>query len=86
MLFRSLIDRKELLTSATINMKPNVHVNSDYCIGCGICVKILPEVYALNDKKAYARFVQVNAGNKHMIHESAKKCPTQAISFNLSSM
>lgn len=81
-----LIDRKELLTSATINMKPNVHVNSDYCIGCGICVKILPEVYALNDKKAYARFVQVNAGNKHMIHESAKKCPTQAISFNLSSM
>lgn len=81
-----LIDRKDLLACDTLIIKNTVQINSDYCVGCGICVKLLPDVYELNDKKAYARFEQVNAGNKHMIYESVKKCPTQAISFNLSSI
>jgi len=76
-----LIDRKELLTHTTINLKPNVHVNSDYCIGCGICEKMLPEVYEIIDQKAYASFENVNPGNTIMLHKTIEKCPTQAIRF-----
>lgn len=77
-----LIDRKELLTSAAINLKLNVHVNSDYCIGCGICVKMLPEVYEMINQKAYATFENVNPENTIMLHKTVEKCPTQAISLN----
>lgn len=78
-----MIDRKELLKSEAINMKLKVHVNSDYCIGCGICVKMLPSVFELVEQKAIARLEHVNAGNRSMIDRTAQKCPTQAIIHNI---
>lgn len=77
-----LINRKELLVSITDKTKPKVGVNLDYCIGCGICVKMLPEVYEMIDQKAFIRLEQVIPGNMVLIHKTVEKCPTQAISIN----
>lgn len=78
-----LINRKELLVSITDKTKPKVGINIDYCIGCGICVKMLPEVYEMIDQKAFIRLEQVIPGNMALIQKTVEKCPTQAISINV---
>ena len=59
-------------------------ISEELCVGCGICVKMMPEVYELIDQKAYARLENVNSGNMTMIHKTVSKCPTQAITINVS--
>lgn len=78
-----IISRKELLLNATDHLKPKIYVNLDYCIGCGICVKMLPEIYEMVDQKAYARPENMNQENTMIIHKTVEKCPTQAISINM---
>ena len=81
-LMGKMISKKEMDNDVTDHSKPKVAVNQDYCVGCGICVKMMPEVYELIDKKAYVRLENVNSGNMTMIHKTVSKCPTQAITIN----
>lgn len=81
-LMGKIISKKEMDNDVTDHSKPKVAVNQDYCVGCGICVKMMPEVYELIDQKAYVRLVNVNSGNMTMIHKTVSKCPTQAITIN----
>ena len=83
-LMGKMISKKEMGNDVTDHSKPKVAVNQDYCVGCGICVKMMPEVYELIDQKAYARLENVNSGNMTMIHKTVSKCPTQAITINAS--
>ena len=83
-LMGKIISKKEMGNVVTDHSKPKVAVNQDYCVGCGICVKMMPEVYELIDQKAYARLENVNSGNMTMIHKTVSKCPTQAITINAS--
>lgn len=81
-LMGKIISKKEMGNDVTDHSKPKVAVNQDYCVGCGICVKMMPEVYELIDQKAYVRLENVNSGNMTMIHKTVSKCPTQAITIN----
>lgn len=83
-LMGKMISKREMSNDVTDHSKPKVDVNQDYCVGCGICVKMMPEVYELIDQKAYARLENVNSGNMTMIHKTVSKCPTQAITINAS--
>jgi len=83
-LMGKMISKREMSNDITDHPKPKVDVNQDYCVGCGICVKMMPEVYELIDQKAYARLENVNSGNMTMIHKTVSKCPTQAITINAS--
>ena len=83
-LMGKMISKREMSNDITDHPKPKVDVNQDYCVGCGICVKMMPEVYELIDQKAHARFENVNSGNMTMIHKTVSKCPTQAIIINVS--
>ena len=83
-LMGKMISKKEMNNDVTDHSKPKVAVNQDYCVGCGICVKMMPEVYELIDQKAYVRLENVNSGNMTMIHKTVSKCPTQAITINAS--
>lgn len=82
-LMGKMISKSEVVNDVTDHSKPKVAVNQDYCVGCGICVKMMPEVYELIDQKAYARLENVNPGNMTMIHKTVDKCPTRAININV---
>ena len=83
-LMGKMISKREMVNDVIDHSKLKVVVNQDYCIGCGICVKMMPEVYELTDQKAYARLENVNSGNMTMIRNTVIKCPTQAITINAS--
>lgn len=74
-----ILSRKELLSGISTSTKPNFYVNQDYCIGCGICTKILPDVYEIINSKAVVKLGIAQSENKMMILKTVEECPTKAI-------
>jgi ferredoxin len=74
-----ILSRKELLSGISTTAKPNFYVNQDYCIGCGMCTTMLPDVYEIINNKALVRLSVAHPENKMMILKTVEKCPTKAI-------
>lgn len=56
-------------------------INEDYCIGCGICAKMMPQIYKMKEKKAIVTIASVLKEQESDVKETVKKCPANAISF-----
>ena len=56
-------------------------INEEYCIGCGLCLKLLPEYYEMNHNKAVVIKEPEGEESLRAIHESIEKCPSKAITF-----
>ena len=55
-------------------------VNQDTCIGCGLCISTVPEVFEVNaDGKAEACGPTTDE-NRAAVQEAIDACPVQAIS------
>ena len=55
-------------------------VNQDTCIGCGLCISTMPEVFEVNaDGKAEA-CGHTTDENRAAVQEAIDACPVQAIS------
>ena len=57
-------------------------VDKDYCIGCGLCVKMLPEYYVLNDNKAEVLKQPNDPKAIESIKQTIEKCPVHAIRYS----
>ena len=57
-------------------------IQKDYCIGCGLCAKMLPEYYEMHNNKA--EIIKTPEGDEALqaIQASVEKCPAKAIVFN----
>lgn len=85
-----IVDRKELAKAsagASAESSANgsealIEIKKDYCIGCGICVKMLPEVYELSEEKACVKMHDIDASIKEIVLNTIEKCPTKAIVFH----
>ena len=74
-----LVSKKDMLITSTEVTDKQIVINHDYCIGCGICAKMLPEVYEMTDQKAYVKAGGFKSVDDAMIQKSAEKCPVNAI-------
>lgn len=57
--------------------------NEDYCIGCGICSKLIPEVFEMSGKKAKVKSIESYESYLEKLFAVEKKCPVKAISYNM---
>ena len=56
-------------------------VNQDTCLGCGLCISTVPDVFELNaDGKAEVCGPTTEA-NKGAVQEAVDACPVQALSM-----
>ena len=67
--------------SEVANMKPVI--DREFCIGCGRCVNVCPEVFRwepviLAKAEVYG---EVNDSTKEKVENAAKVCQTQAITL-----
>lgn len=56
------------------------HVESDVCIGCGVCVSMCPQVFTLNeDGISEAKNQKVSEDDKEIVLQACEACPVAAI-------
>ena len=57
-------------------------LNSDYCVGCGLCAKIAPSYFKMIAKKASVINQTLPPGDNLAIKDAVAKCPSQIIRFH----
>lgn len=77
-LIGKLISQKEMVSEEVVT-ESNFEVSQTYCMGCGICSKLLPEVFEIVERKAQIKVEATHSSNEEQIKEVAQKCPVQAI-------
>ncbi|MFP4697850.1 MAG: ferredoxin [Eubacteriales bacterium] len=76
-----IIDKKTVITNEEKSAE-ELSINEVYCIGCGLCTKITPEVFYMEKDKAKLKEVENRMKYNELIMRSASKCPTNAIIWN----
>jgi len=57
-----------------------IKINTEKCIGCGMCQSICPEVFELNEKgKSEVKEGWEEKKNEECIKEAIDACPVKAI-------
>ncbi len=59
-----------------------LEIKEEYCIGCGLCAKILPEYFKMNSNKAMVLKMPDKKESLLIIQESVDRCPSKAIILN----
>ncbi len=78
--FMALFVKTKDLPKPEIERKESkLKIKQEYCIGCGVCVKLLPQYYEIRDNKAFVKQVRKEKSQFEIIMEVADKCPTKAI-------
>jgi len=64
-------------------------LNRKICIGCSICIEIMPEIFEINIDDGKAQIISIETTeiqtysspliNKIILRNSIKKCPVEAI-------
>lgn len=57
------------------------YVNPDLCIGCGLCVGTVPEVFRLNEEGISEAYAETPDGMWDKVNEAVASCPVGAISI-----
>lgn len=72
------VKRKEILAIHELDNKDTqkLTINSSYCIGCGLCAKLYPEVFQMKNKKAVCIDTKVTLKS---ICAIVDQCPANAI-------
>lgn len=60
---------------------PRIKVDQNFCIGCGTCVALCPQVYQLNNQ-GKAEVKEKANYSACEIQETVDSCPAGAISLN----
>jgi uncharacterized membrane protein YraQ (UPF0718 family) len=79
----SKIVSKEELPVDNIDSNPDaiLSVNEHFCIGCGVCIKVSPENFALQNKKAKVNKKIFKQEADEKIKVAMDKCPAKAIDY-----
>ena len=77
----SLIVKKKDIPNDTTK-GATLEIKEEYCIGCGLCAKLSPELYEMKDNKAKVKTMPLNPKFIKIVNTTVDKCPTKAITFN----
>lgn len=58
-----------------------LEIKKDYCVGCKLCVKLLPDYYEMKGNKASVKAVPDDGPITELIRQSVQNCPAKAITY-----
>ena len=56
-------------------------IKEEYCIGCGVCEKLAPNYFKVENKKAKVVNLKVEQEMQESIIKAVEKCPAKAIAM-----
>lgn len=62
-----------------VSEKRSLHVQEEFCMGCGLCSKAAPDYFKIVNKKAIAIDKPINSTDISAINEAVAKCPAKII-------
>lgn len=74
------VKKEEIVGSGNRESRGLTIVN-DYCVGCGVCIRMLPEAFELSNRKAQVRITDLGSVDISKIVQTMEKCPTKAITL-----
>lgn len=80
----SKLVKEEDLPADDLELAPgegSLHIDSDYCIGCGVCTKLSPKHFEMDGKKAKVISQDIGKDELGPINEAMEKCPPKIIKF-----
>ena len=57
-------------------------IDSEACIGCGLCVQVAPDVYVMEGDKAVMATEDISEDKAEAAKDAAEQCPVNAISVS----
>ncbi|WP_432663526.1 permease [Wukongibacter baidiensis] len=60
----------------------SINIKEQYCIGCGLCTKLYPDLFVMNDGKANLIQGKIAENSDLDILEIVEKCPVKAIQLS----
>lgn len=57
-----------------------ITINSENCVGCGLCAVVYPEGFQLDDNTGIAKVTSQNL-DLNLVDEAIQQCPVEAISL-----
>lgn len=76
-----VVKNKDIPSTTSSKNKTVFTVKEDFCIGCELCVDMLPEFYEMKNNKATVKNIQKIGDSGKSIMETVERCPTKAIIF-----
>lgn len=77
-----IVNKEEIPIAESIKEeKAALSVNKQFCIGCGLCTKVSPNHFIIEDKKAKVNKKIIKAQEDEEIRYAINKCPTKAIEY-----
>lgn len=58
-----------------------VNVDPNTCIGCGVCMGMVPDVFRMNDDGKAEGYQEATPENESMVQDAISSCPVSAISW-----
>lgn len=79
-----VVQRKDLIDKDA-KERPTMRfmIREEYCIGCGLCVKLQPEYYEMEGSKAQIKKLPRRDEARETAQESVNQCPTRAIELKI---
>lgn len=82
----NFIVKKSDIPTEKQEYKKGLVIKKDYCVGCGICAKLIPEVYTIQSGKAEIissdGLESLDRSESIKIRDSVDKCPVKAIVYS----
>ncbi len=79
-LVASIVKKEDLPESDALDGLSSIfEVKQQYCNGCGLCVKMLPDYYELHNKKAHIKSMPKTEEFITAVKLSVENCPSKAI-------
>ncbi len=76
-----VIKKKDVPSEEIAENKAPLFVKADYCIGCGLCARALPQYFEMVDKKAVVKDTTVLERDIGTIDSVCNKCPAKSIEY-----
>lgn len=80
-LMGAFVKKKDMLETRAKEEESILSIKEEYCIGCGLCTKTLPNYYEMKNNKAIVKQIPKNKKEIEEVVLMVERCPVNAILY-----